>query len=1093
MGFWLIALIVVAIVLFVAAILLAPKPKFEDARPRGLGDFQFPTATETRAVPILWGTVDIKGPNVIWYGDLKIIKIKKKVKSGFFKKTKITVGFRYFIGMDLAMAYGPLDRITRLEISSKVAFSGSLDVKAAGNAGASLAINQPNLLGGKEKGGGVVGTFKIYAGLPDQVQDPYLQLAKNLGPDIPAYVDIAHAVWQQGEIGENTRIDPYIFRVTRFPNNLGLAGDGHIVRGTIDNGDANPAEVISEIMTDERWGLNLDVSKLDLPSFIAAGNTLATEGNGFSLISDQVTRAEDILKEVLRQIDAALYEESNGVFTLKLIRDDFVFATLPTFDESNILELTAFSRGSWSQTANHVNIGYQDRNKDFQETGAMAQDIANVRVQGKQVRVDFQYPGVKHSITARDIATRELRVNSFPLAKITLTTNRDGQSLRPGDVLRFSWAKLGITDMVVRVMSIDLGDLLDGKVKLQGMQDVFRLAEAIYKDPNDSDWVPIANTAAAFVDELVRATPRILMNTNLEEIPNPELERITSVAKRPNGQVVDFEVFVDEGSGAGFVGEVAGSDGLTPFATLVNDYPKATLDVEASDLLLLDDEEEFVDLSDEVASELRTGAVNLVLIQGATEAEDEIIGWEELVDNGNGTFTLRRVHRGLLDTQARAHSAGAKAWFFTEGSALSDSTYGPTQAITVKHQSQTTTDDLAITSAAALPLTFDKRTTRPHHPANWLVDGTRLPLAVDETADLLFAWAHRTNDEVEVLDADVASPNAQDTEVEYDLEFRHAVTQAVLRSLTTLSTSPPPTNSTWLSFNYTAANLQADTGEVGDFPLEARIKARYSASATVNEANLESFQQLVDQFNVDMGGATVQSIDLDGTTEFLARTANVVLGAGNAWSLNVWTRGSSNAGGTQMFVFIADPTGVGNANRIELSLTDDSNGSAYNVRLFDSAGTLFKDYDFGSYTVSTYIMLTITWDGTNLTVYQGSSPQTPTLNLDNAGTMTNTGRQVLVGATDAPAASWAGLIFSPKMWGVELTGTEVGVVNAGLSTFNSRADGGGYASRDDLIHLWDFRTSADIGQDYGHQASNLIDIDTDAANIDATDLSATVP
>ena len=38
----------------------------------------------------------------------------------------------------------------------------------------------------------------------------------------------------------------------------------------------------------------------------------------------------------------------------------------------------------------------------------------------------------------------------------------------------------------------------------------------------------------------------------------------------------------------------------------------------------------------------------------------------------------------------------------------------------------------------AQPLTFDKRVTRPHHPANWLVDGTRLPLAVDETADLLF-------------------------------------------------------------------------------------------------------------------------------------------------------------------------------------------------------------------------------------------------------------------------------------------------------------------------------------------------------------------
>lgn len=1093
MAFSYIALVAIQLVLFVASLLLAPKPKFEEARPRPLGDFQFPTATEARAVPVLWGTVDIKGPNVIWYGDLKVVKIKKKVKTGFGKSKRITVGFRYFVGMDLALAYGPLDRITRLEVSSEEIFSGSLDVKSAGNSGADLVINKPEILGGEEKGGGIVGTFRIYAGLPAQIQDPYLQLAKNLGPDIPAYVDIAHAVWEQGEVGENTRIDPYTFRVTRFPDNLGLAGSGHIVNGTVDNGDANLAEVLFEIMTNERWGLNLDISKIDQPSFIAAGDTLATEGNGWSLISDRVTRAEDLIKEVLRQMDAALFEDSDGIYSLKLIRNDFVFATLPIFNESNILELNAFSRGSWSQTQNHINVQYQDRNKEYQETGAMAQDIANVRVQGKQVRADMVFPGVKHAVTARDIAGRELRQLSFPLAKVTVIANRDAQGLRPGDTFRFNWAKLGITDMVIRVMTVDLGDLLSGKVKVVGMQDVFRLSETIYSDPQDSDWVPIANNAIAFVDELVRSTPRILLNTNALDIPDPLLDRIMSVAKRPNGQVTEFEQFVDEGAGAGFVGEIGFSDGVTPFATLISDYPAATTDIETSDLLDLDSVEDFDDLTNEVASELKTGAVNLALIQGASVGLDEIIGWEQLIDTGGGTFTLRNVHRGLLDTQARTHSAGAKVWLFTDGFALSDATYTQSQVITVKHQSETTTDELAIGSAASLALTFDKRTTRPHHPANWEVDTTRLPVAVDETADLNFTWVHRTNDEIEVLDADVTSPNAQDSEVEYDLEFRHAVTQAVLRSLTTDTSSPPPTDSTWLSFDYTAANLQSDTGEVGDFPLEARIKARYSATASVNEANLESLQELLAQFNVDMGGATVQSIDLNGTDEFLARTANTLLAIGDTWSLNVWARGASSAGGTERFIFVTDPT-AGDANRIELTLSDDSAASPYSVRLWNSSGTLFKDYDFGSFTVNTYAMLTVTWDGTNLTVYQDGSAQTPTLNTDDAGTMTNTSRQVIVGVDSATTGGhWSGFLFSPALWDVELTAAEVTAIDAGTSTFNLRRDSGNYASRDNLKHLWDFRTSANIGQDYGHQSSNLIDIDTDAANISAADLSATVP
>lgn len=1086
MGFWYIALIVIQLVLFVASILLAPKPKFEDARPRSLGDFQFPTATESRSIPIVWGTVDLKGPNVIWYGDLKTVAIKKKVKSGFGKSTTVTTGFRYFVGMDLALAYGPLDRVVRLEVSTKDAFSGSVDLVAAGDSGTDLVISQPTLLGGKEKGGGIVGTFRLYGGTPSQVQDPYLQT--QLGSDIPGYVDIAHAVWEQGEVGESTRIDPYIFRVTRFPDALGLTGDGHIVRGTVDNGDANPAEVLFEILTNDVWGLNIDPSLIDIPTFTTAGNTLATEGNGFSLIVDVVKSGEDIIKELLRQIDAALYEDSSGIWRLVLIRNDFTFGSLPIFSESNVLRLDSFSRGSWAQTFNHVNIAYQDRNKDFQATGAMSQDIANVRIQGKHVRADMNFPGIKHAITARDVAARELRQLSFPLAKIEFTANRDAQALRPGDVVRLNWPAIGIVDMVVRVMTVDLGELLRGEVKVTGMQDVFRLAETIYKDPNATSWTPNSNLAIAFVDELARATPRILLNTNPSEIADPTLERITSMAKRPSGPVATFEQFVDEGAGAGFVGEVGRSTGVTPFAKLDAAYPATTADIETSSLLSLDDEADFQDLSDEVASELKTGAVNLALIRGATVDLDEIIGWEELFDEGDGTFTLKKIHRGLLDTQARAHASGAEIWFFTEGFALSDVTYGLTQAITVKHQAESTTDDLAIGSAAALALTFDKRTTRPHHPANWTVDGTRLPVAVDEAADLAFAWGHRTNDEVEVLDADAASPNAQDTEVEYDLEWRHAVTQAILRTETRVTPAPG-----WLTFDYTAANLQSDTGEVGDFPLEARIKARYSAGATVNEANLASLQQVVRQFNADIGGATVQSIDLNGTDEYLANTSDITLAIGDTWSLNIWGRGASSAGGTERFLFVVDP-GTGDANRIELTLSDDSAASPYSIRLWNSSGTLFKDYDFGTFTVNTYIMLTITWDGTNLTVYQGGTAQTPTLNLDDSGTMTNTARRVIIGVDSAlTGGHWEGFVFSPKLWDVELTALEIGDINTGASTFNSRRDSGNYASRDNLKHLWDFRTSANIGQDYGHQASNLIDIDTNAANISAADLSATVP
>ncbi len=1074
----LLAYVIIAIVLFLLQIFLTPKPKFENARPRGLGSFQVPTATEDRSVPIMWGTVDMKGPNVIWYGDLKVLAIRKRVKTGMFSRKRITVGFRYFIGMDLLLAYGPVDRIVQLEISDK---DISIPIITPTPTGATLSITSPNLLGGKEKGGGIVGTFKIYDGSINQIQDPYLQGV--LGLDIPAYVNISHAVWEQGEIGESDRIGNWIFRVTRFPDNLGLTLDRHIVKGTIEDGDANPAEVLFELLTDEVIGLNIPLAQIDFASFKAAGETLATEENGFSLIVDSITPALDIITEVVRQMNAFLFEGSDGVFRLKLVRDDFTPAGLPIFDESNIVEFGDFSRASWSETMNHTSVRYTDRTKDFIETAAGAQDTANVRTQGKEVRIDMAFPGVKHPETANEMASRELRYLSFPLAKICFKANRDAADLVPGDVIKFSWSKLGISELVMRVITIDAGEILDGRVQIDAVQDIFALGDTFFKDPNDTSWDEIDDTAAEAVLELVRQAPRISLNTTPEDVSDPELARILSVVRSPTLFHTDFEQFVDDGGGGGFEGDVGTSDGFTPTAILAATYPAATADVEVSDLLVVVSVRDFDLLVTEVPANIVQG-LNIALIEGATEAEDEIIGWEEAFDEGGGTFTIKRVHRGLMDTQSRDHAPGARIWFFSDGSALSEVTYGDTQAISVKHQTKTTGDILDIADATANPLTFASRTLRPHHPANWEVDGTRVPLAVSETAPLSFTWDHRLNVDTGILDADVASVGAQNTDIVYDLEFRHASTQVVLRSVTLDSASPPPTGGTYLSFLYTDTDLQSDTGEVGNFPLEARIKARDTVSA------LDSLQEVVHEFNTDIGGGAIVSVDLDGSTEFLAQeTSALSVGIADDWTINVWVRVAAFIGGMGVINF------KGANSQIIFNI---GFGGDAQITLTDSVNTVFKVFTWGAVPLATYTMLTLTWDGTTLTTYQDGVSVVPSKLTDLSGTMIDALRVARIGGEKIAGfdvSFFNGLIYSPAVWDVALLGTEVGAVfNSGSgSTFDLRQNSGGYVSRDDLKHLWDWRDSTAIGRDYGHITSNKFDVLLDEVGISAADLSATVP
>jgi len=55
---------------------LAPKPP--KPKPAALEDFDIPVAEQGRPVPVIFGTMQVTGPNVLWYGDLRTTAIKEK-------------------------------------------------------------------------------------------------------------------------------------------------------------------------------------------------------------------------------------------------------------------------------------------------------------------------------------------------------------------------------------------------------------------------------------------------------------------------------------------------------------------------------------------------------------------------------------------------------------------------------------------------------------------------------------------------------------------------------------------------------------------------------------------------------------------------------------------------------------------------------------------------------------------------------------------------------------------------------------------------------------------------------------------------------
>ena len=119
----------IPIILFVATIILGEllrlQPQDNSKEAASLNDFNFPTAEETRAIPVVFGTVNIDAPNVVWYGGLKSNKITKKVNTGLFSSDRVTLAYRYSVWMHFALCHGKLDSLNEILADEKSAWTGS--------------------------------------------------------------------------------------------------------------------------------------------------------------------------------------------------------------------------------------------------------------------------------------------------------------------------------------------------------------------------------------------------------------------------------------------------------------------------------------------------------------------------------------------------------------------------------------------------------------------------------------------------------------------------------------------------------------------------------------------------------------------------------------------------------------------------------------------------------------------------------------------------------------------------------------------------------------------------------------------------------
>ncbi|WP_458730081.1 phage tail protein [Pseudomonas brenneri] len=679
---------IIMLVIAVAMMFVGSKVK-DDRKPAGLEDFTFPTAAE-RPIQVLYGTRKLGGANVLWYGDLRSKEITKKVKSGFSSK-KMTIGYKYFMGVQLGICHGPDVTLREVWFDDDKAWSGQVT-------SGSFTINKPDLFGGEESGGGVQGTVSFYNGSLIQKANAYLQ--RVVGVDLVSGLrGVCYAVLEQFYIGNTETPAKISFVCSRYPASPG----GNKAIEVVGDYDANPAYVIYEFLTDKRFGASISASLVDLATIEACAQILFNEGYGVSGAVDSAKQASAVIDDILKVINGSLVTDAaTGKLKLKLAREYYIIADLPALNASNIKSISNFNRGSLDTAANEVKIKYMSIADGFTERTATAQNLGLRIHKGDSDGVSYDYMSISTGALAAKVAQRELRPLSVPLASCIVECNRSIYDIEMLDVVTLDWPPLDVQGLVMRVMSVDVGSLNDSSIKLTLTQDVFGVQNTVYADGGEHVWTkPVFEPVDPPGIQIVEAPAIFNATAGLTRT------LMTLVEQPAAGQ--NYKLITRQGIESW---SEQGDYPFTPVFTLNEAIPASPATLTSGPIVSGD-----ISLLDNYSTNENREALGILFLNG------EWLSYETFTILTSTTAQLKNVRRALFGSTAKPHPADTKVWAVSEGYGITQGQFAAGSAVYLKTLVKTQTRRQTGPEATERSFVVKATNDQVFPPARVLVNG----------------------------------------------------------------------------------------------------------------------------------------------------------------------------------------------------------------------------------------------------------------------------------------------------------------------------------------------------------------------------------
>lgn len=691
-------------------------------------DYDMPIVEEGIKYTIVFGTCWIENPVQAWWGDVATSPIVRHyTENRWFNNKRVyyTTGYWYEMGSHEILTQGQNDGVKQIRVGGTVVWPDVDDDTGLASDGATNAsINEPEIFGGIDGEGGIVGDINFGYGERTQNQNDYL--VRVLGSDISATRGLTTAVKRRVRFGTSPYPKPWRYLIKRTDILTDGEEQWYISKALLHQLDLNAAHILRECYTNQEWGFGYSVGLFEESTWRAFANTLYDEGFGLSMKwEDQNQSLEDFVKDVLGHINAIIYQDpSTGLFVPKLIRDDYIVGDLEEFNDNDIDYVEDYTRGVEHLIPNVVSMRYWNR-MDNTPINIINHDMALINSQSnKIIPYEVDYLGVmNHALAGRLVAREQQQLGSF-LATMKIKAKRTMSHLRPGDVFKLTWPMLGISQMVVRITKFDYGTINDGYVKIDCVEDIFSMQTALYSPPAASGWTDPRNVATAAPYRLLMESPfwDIYLDNGLSSVLLIDADSgyLQVAAKQPTGDAIDFELMLRDGPTSSFYSDGRGV--FTPNGTLDSFLPLNAIDAT-------------IDISDAVG-------LNDVAIGTYAVIDNEIVK-VKAVDAMNYQVTIAR---GCLDTVPAYHSGGyssspgARIWFVGSASYIAGREFTVGDQPGVKILPRTAKGQLDDDSAYNASV-FNSRMNRPYPPGNFKINGISFPSSFSGQPTI--SWAHR--------------------------------------------------------------------------------------------------------------------------------------------------------------------------------------------------------------------------------------------------------------------------------------------------------------------------------------------------------------